>query len=204
MPGPFDGWYKIRVGALVVYVSDDGRYLFQGDLIDLDANVNLTDVDRNDARIEMMAAIPDSDKIRFAPDEPKYKVVIFTDIDCTYCRRMHAQIDDYMDRGIEVQYLLYPRNGPASPSWTKAERVWCSNDRNKALTLAKLDQSFQSSACDSSVVSEHYGIGRDINLSGTPAIVLPNGQMIPGYVEADRLAEQLEFSSKAAAAAEGD
>lgn len=189
---PIDGWYTIRRGAIVAYISADGRYLLQGDLIDLDEQANLSERARDEARRDMMTSVPDEETIVFAPDEVRHTVSVFTDVDCTYCRRLHSQIDQYLAKGIEVRYLLYPRNGPTSPSWATAERVWCAADRNKALTLAKLDEEFESQSCDTAQVSEHYAMGQDVGLRGTPAIVLEDGTMVSGYLPPDRLAEALE------------
>ena len=147
---PVNGWYTVQKGSIVAYISGDGRYLLQGDLIDLDNQVNLSEISRNDARRDLMASIEDEQTILFSPAKVKYRVSVFTDVDCTYCRRLHNQIDEYLAHGIEVRYLLYPRNGPASPAWSTSEDVWCASDRNDALTKAKLDQTFPSATCDSS------------------------------------------------------
>ena len=196
-PGPIDGWYTIQKGSIVAYISDDGRYLMQGDMIDLEEEINLTEASRNGARREMVANIDDSQVIKFSPSEVKHSVTVFTDTDCTYCRRLHSQIDEYLAHGIEIRYLLYPRNGPASPSWNVAEQVWCSSDRNEALTAAKLDRNFQTAACDASAVQDHYILGQDAGLSGTPAIVLQDGTLIGGYMPPDALNQQLERSGVA-------
>ncbi len=145
---PVNGWYTVQKGSIVAYVSEDGRYLLQGDLIDLDLNVNLSELSRNDSRRELVGALEDAQAILFSPGEVKHSVTVFTDIDCGYCRKLHAQIDGYLERGIEVRYVLYPRNGPASRAWSTSEDVWCSRDRGKALTAAKLDREFQTSKCD--------------------------------------------------------
>lgn len=186
-----DGWYTIRKGAIIAYISGDGRYLLQGDLIDLVAQENLSEKDRNMARAKMMSEIPDDQLIVFTPDVVRHTVSVFTDIDCTFCRRLHSQIDQYLDEGIQVRYFLYPRNGPASPSWTKAEHVWCAENRNEALTLAKLDKDFEFSNCDSSIVSTHYAMGQDVGLRGTPAIVLEDGTLFSGYLPPKQLSEAI-------------
>ena len=188
---PVDGWYTVRKGAIVVYISADGRYLLQGDIIDLDNQINLSENARNEARSDMMSAYPEDQMIIFSPDEKRYSVSVFTDVDCAFCRRLHSQIDEYMAQGIEIRYLLYPRNGPTSESWTKAEKVWCADDRKAALTQAKLDQTFPSHDCDPSVVSKHYAMGQDVGLRGTPAIVLEDGTLISGYMPPLQLAEAL-------------
>lgn len=191
-PSPIDGWYTIQKGSIVAYVSADGRYLLQGDLIDLDNQVNLTEASRNDARHAVMAAVSDEQTIIFAPKDVKYKVDVFTDVDCTFCRRLHSQIDDYLAQGIEVRYFLYPRNGPTSPSWGTAEEVWCSPDRNNALTMAKLDRKFASQDCDASVVQSHWSLGHEVGLTGTPAIILDDGSLISGYLPPDQLKARLD------------
>jgi len=188
---PVDGWYTVRKGAIVVYISADGRYLLQGDLIDLDEQVNLTENARNGARHDMLAAYPQEKMIVFSPEEKRFTVSVFTDIDCTFCRRLHNQIDEYLAEGIEIRYLLYPRNGPTSTSWATAEQVWCSDDRREALTLAKLDQHFESHDCDPSAVSSSYAMGQNIGLRGTPAIVLEDGTLISGYLPPARLLDAL-------------
>jgi thiol:disulfide interchange protein DsbC len=192
---PLPGWYTIRKGAIVAYISADGRYLLQGDVIDLQENTNLSEESRNDARVDMMAAVPNDQLIVFSPEHVEHTVSVFTDIDCTFCRRLHSQIDQYLEQGIEVRYFLYPRNGPKSPSWAKAENVWCANDRNEALTLAKLDKEFPTRTCDASIVSTHYSIGQDVGLRGTPAIVLDNGTLFSGYMPAEQLKQAIVASS---------
>ncbi len=144
------------------------------------------------ARRDLVAGLATDKTIHFSPVDPKYSVTVFTDIDCTYCRKLHSQIEDYMAAGIEVRYLLYPRNGPASKSWSTSENVWCAKDRNLALTAAKLDREFETSQCTSSAVTDHYALGRDIGLSGTPAIVLEDGTLIGGYLPPDQLAARLQ------------
>ena len=192
---PVDGWYTVQKGSIVAYVSSDGRYLLQGDLIDLDRGVNLTELSRNDARRVLVASLKDEDSILFSPAEVKHSVTVFTDIDCTYCRKLHSEIDQYMEQGIAVRYVLYPRNGRRSRAWTTSENVWCSKDRNDALTAAKLDREFETSSCDASMIARHYQLGQEIGLTGTPAIVTEDGTLIGGYVPAGALSSRLEQGS---------
>jgi len=128
----------------------------------------------------------------FSPKDPKYTVTVFTDVDCQYCRKLHSQIAEYNRLGIRVRYLLYPRTGPNTVSWTKAEQVWCSADRNEALTRAKLGQELKSKACTENPVARTYALGQDFALQGTPAIVMADGDMLPGYVPPDVLAQHLK------------
>ena len=189
---PIEGWYAVQKGSIVAYVSEDGRYLLQGDLIDLDQGVNLSELSRNDARRDIVAGLPDEDAILFAPAEVKHSVTVFTDIDCTYCRKLHNEIDEYMAQGIAVRYVLYPRNGMRSRAWSTSENVWCASNRNLALTAAKQDREFETSSCDASMVAKHYQLGQEIGLTGTPAIVTEDGELIAGYMPANALSMRLE------------
>jgi thiol:disulfide interchange protein DsbC len=191
-----DGWYKIQRGAIIAYISADGRYLMQGDMIDLDEQVNLTELARNGARRHLIESLGDGQVITFAPAEVKHTVTVFTDVECGYCRRLHSQINDYLANGIAIRYLLYPRNGPASRAWNTSEDVWCSPDRKSALTAAKLDHEFETQKCDASAVQDHYTLGQEIGLTGTPAIVLEDGELIAGYLPADQLSLRLEAKAK--------
>lgn len=189
---PIDGWYVVQKGSIVAYISEDGRYLLQGDLIDLDTQVNLSEQSRTTARRKLISAVDDDQFIAFTPSEVKFTVTVFTDIDCTYCRKLHSQIDDYLAQGIEVRYMLYPRNGPASRSWSTSEKVWCARDRNQALTDAKLDRSFETQKCDSSAITKHYMLGQDVGLTGTPAIIFEDGTLVSGYIPPATLSARLQ------------
>ena len=189
---PVDGWYTIQKGSVVAYVSGDGRYLLQGDMIDLDNQLNLSEQARTTARRELMSTVEDDEVILFSPDEVKHTITVFTDVDCTYCRKLHSEIDEYLAAGIEIRYLLYPRSGPASRSWNTSEDVWCARDRNRALTAAKLDREFETLKCDSSAITNHYKLGQDVGLSGTPAIVFDDGTLIGGYLPPAALATRLQ------------
>lgn len=192
---PIDGWYTVQKGSIVAYISDDGRYLLQGDLIDLDLQVNLSEQSRTDARRELVSALSDEESILFSPAEAQHSVTVFTDIDCTYCRKLHSEIDQYLEQGIAVRYVLYPRNGRSSRAWSTSEDVWCSADRGGALTAAKLDRKFQTTACDASMIARHYKLGQDVGLNGTPAIVFDDGTMIAGYMPAAQLKVRLSQAS---------
>ena len=190
---PVEGWYTLKKGMVIAYISEDGRYLFQGNLIDLDNQINLTELTRSRSRQILLSSVKEDQFITFSPNEVKHSVVVFTDIDCIYCRRLHSQIDEYLSAGIEIRYLLYPRNGPSSSSWEISENIWCSLDRNDALTAAKLDKNFDSSDCNMSAVSEQYTLGQNVGLTGTPAMVFENGSLVNGYLPPNELLNRLQM-----------
>jgi thiol:disulfide interchange protein DsbC len=191
---PIAGIYELTHGADIAYVTADGKYGISGDLIDLAKNDDLTEVHRRDVRAKLIGAIPESEMLVFGPRDPKYTVTVFTDVDCAYCRQLHSQIAQYNQLGIRVRYLFYPRSGPNTESWTKAEEVWCSSNRNEALTLAKRGMALPTKPCANNPVARQYALGRDFDLKGTPAIVMANGELVPGYLPPLVLAQRLKES----------
>jgi len=194
-PSEMTGLYEVVIGPRLFYVSADGRYMIQGDLIDLEAKKNLTEPKLAKARVDSIAKVGLDKMIVFKPDKPKYSVSVFTDIDCGYCRKLHSEIDQYMAEGIEIHYLFYPRAGKDSESYDKAVSVWCSDDRNKALTEAKKGKKIEAKTCDNPVL-EHMALGTELGMRGTPLIVTEHGTPLPGYVPAKRLAQVLKREDK--------
>jgi len=189
---PVPGLWELTRNTDIAYVTADGKYAFSGDLIELGTNKNLTELHRRDLRLKAIAAIPESEMLVFGPHDPKYTITVFTDVDCPYCRKLHSQITEYNQLGIRVRYLPYPRTGPNSASWTKAEQVWCAPDRNEALTRAKLGQELKGKVCPNNPVARSYALGQEFAIEGTPAIIMPNGEMLPGYLPPDVLAQRLK------------
>jgi thiol:disulfide interchange protein DsbC len=186
---PVAGLLEVSVGADVYYISQDGKYFMQGEMMDLDTRVNLTEQSRTRARGEYLAGFSDETAITFAAEDEQYKVLVFTDIDCPYCRKLHREMADYNERGITVQYLFFPRSGPGTDSWAKADAVWCSSSRQQAMTDAKSGTVVEAEEdCGETAVAAHYKLGKDLGIAGTPAIFTESGQLIVGY----RSAEDLE------------
>ncbi len=193
---PVAGLYEVAVGANVVYLSREGRYLIQGDMVDLQGNANLTESRRGDLRNKVLGEVGADQMIVFSPDKVKHSITVFTDIDCAYCRKLHREMADLHNFGIEVRYLFWPRSGPNTESWAKAEKVWCAADRNSALTSAKAGNPVVGDVCKGTPLNQHYKLGRDVGLRGTPAIVTQSGRLISGYLPAPQLAVELDRDNK--------
>jgi thiol:disulfide interchange protein DsbC len=199
---PIPGLYEVTMGGLIAYVSSDGKYLLSGNVYDLDTQTNLTAARRNAARAKALAAAQDDQMIVFSPPNPKMTVTVFTDIDCGFCRRFHSQIADINKAGVRVRYMMYPRTGPGTESWRKAETVWCAKDRRDALTRAKRGEEVKGKACaEGSAIKVQYSLGEDLGVEGTPAIFTPSGDYIGGFMTPEQLVQTIQESQNAAAAA---
>lgn len=193
-PSPLPGVYEVQSGLNFGYVSADGEYLIEGDLVRLSTGETITENGRKKERLVAVAKLGANNLIEFAPpaDKIKHTITVFTDVDCGYCRMLHSQIADYNARGIAIRYAFFPRTGPNTESFRKAEVVWCSADRKTALTNAKLTGQVSGSPNCKNPVLEQYTTGASIGVRGTPALVLEDGELVPGYQPPDQLAQMLD------------
>ena len=190
-PSPVTGLKELITNKGVLYASPDGQYLMQGTLIDLNNRNNLTEQALNGVRVEGLKEYEDSMIVYKAPNE-KHSITVFTDISCGYCRKLHRELDDLLDAGITVKYLAFPRGGLQGSGYADLMNVWCARDQQEALTEAKSGTSTKVVAGCSAPVAEHYQLGQSFGISGTPAIILEDGTMIPGYQPAAALKAALE------------
>ena len=190
-PAVIKGLFEVVVGANIYYVSEDGKYLLQGRLVDVAARKDLTEEKLNVTRKLAIEKMGQANMIVFKPKITKYTVTIFTDIDCGYCRKLHSEIDQYLAQGITIQYLFFPRAGKGSDSYNKAVSVWCAEDRNAALTAAKKDQKLPEKTC-TNPIDRHMQLAAEFDVKGTPMIISENGNVYPGYLPAKQLVEALE------------
>lgn len=189
-PSEINGLYEVVAGSNIFYASEDGKYLIQGQLFDAEAKKNITESKLAGVRKSAIEKIGEQNMIVFKAPIQKYAVTVFTDIDCGYCRKLHSEIDQYLAQGITVRYMFYPRAGKGSDSYAKAVSVWCSADRNKALTAAKKGDLPDAKQCDSPV-DLHMQLAESFGVNGTPMIVTAAGNILPGYVPAAQLAKAL-------------
>ncbi len=183
---PIAGLYEVAVGPRLFYVSADGRYLLHGQMIDIKTRENLTESKMAKAKKKAIEQMGEQNMVIFAPEKYDHTVTVFTDIDCGYCRKLHNDMEGYNDKGIRVRYMFFPRAGVGSKSYQKAVSVWCSDDRNKAMTQAKNGMPLAEKDCENPVRQEMI-LGQLLGVTGTPAIFLEDGQMVPGYVPPDKL-----------------
>ena len=176
-----------------IYTTKDGRYLLTGDLLQITENgiANVSERNRATRRQKQMAAFGSDGVITFPADgDEKAEIAVFTDIDCPYCRKMHDEVPELNSYGITVHYYGFPRSGPDTPSFRKYVSVWCSDDQQAAMDDAKAGKAVEAESCENPVQAQ-YNLGGQVGVTGSPAIVLEDGNMVRGYVPAKQLAEGL-------------
>jgi len=198
-PSAVAGLYEVIFGSTVYYFSADGKHMLGGPLVELASRRNLSaaalqKVEREQLvpqRLAFLNNLRDADAIVFAAAKPLHRVTVFTDIDCGYCRELHRHIEQYNAAGITVRYVAFPRAGVGSASFKKAENVWCASDRKAALTDAKSGKATVDRACKNPVADQFHA-GEKLGVSGTPAILLDDGRLLPGYMPPDELKRVLD------------
>jgi thiol:disulfide interchange protein DsbC len=189
-PTPVAGLYEAVVGTRVVYISADGNYMFNGDLVDLTVRKNLSEARRATLINKVLDQIGEANMIVIGPAKPKRTITVFTDVDCPYCAKLHLEVPELTKNGVKVRYLLFPRGGLESETYKRSVAVWCAADRVKAIGIAKNGGKIDMKTCDNPV-AKHYQMGKDLGIEGTPTILLDDGQILPGYLPAARLLDTL-------------
>lgn len=182
------GLYEVTVGTQVVYMDKNARYMVNGDMIDLATRKNLTDAAKSGIRLSAISKITEDDMLVYTPKKVDHTVTVISDVDCYYCRRLHSEMDQYLENNIKVRYIFLPLKGKAS--YDKTVSVWCAKDRNKALDLVKRGGNIEPLTCDNPI-EKHVAVGRDLGVRGTPGIILESGELLPGYVEISELVKKL-------------
>jgi len=188
---PIEGLYEVVFGTRVVYVSGDGRYILQGQMDDLETGDQITDQRKSVLRKAVVKDLKESDMIIYGNKDAKHTITVFTDLDCGYCRKLHGQMDQYIEQDIRIRYLAWPRAGIPSQAATDITSVWCADDPKKAMDIAKSGGLVEPRDCDNPVASQ-FSLGQSLGINGTPALLLESGEIIPGYVPPARLRAELD------------
>jgi len=191
-----DGVYQTRFGNKFAYLIDGGRYVFIGDLVDLKTAQNLTELSRRELVVEELAGFGEDKQIIFPADNEELAVLnVFTDTSCGYCQQLHKEVKYLQEAGISVHYYPYPRGGSRGPGYADLKKVWCADDQQRAMGIAKKAETgslASSETCESaSYVDDGYLLGNRIGVTGTPALFASDGAMFNGYVPYQQLIPQL-------------
>lgn len=200
-PSDVDSLYSFLLEGNLYYISDDGKYLIDGKMLDITTekirNVSqerLSQLDKmkSPMRKREMAKLKEEDMVVFKAPNEEHVISVFTDIDCGYCQKMHRERNDYLSRGITIRYLAYPRAGINSPSGEKLKGIWCASDPQTAMTEAKLERKYREGRCETPF-AQHMSLVRKFGIRGTPGIVLENGDVIGGYQPAEIMRQRLDL-----------
>lgn len=199
MSGPVPHFTTAVVNGQPLYISDDGRYVLQGQLYDLVDGVDITAAREAGYRAKVLDTLTGRDRIRFAPPHPLYRVTAFVDTDCGYCKVLVSNLDSYLAQGIEVDMVAFPRGGIVNnPAYDVAQNVWCAADPHTALRNVFAGKPVTSRSC-ANPVAKDFQIGVKLRLVGTPSILTDDGTILGGMVPATVLRRKLDDLARARA-----
>ena len=194
---PVSGFYQVVIGMRVVFISDDGKYMINGALIDINSRENITETASAAVRIKMLKDIPESSMIIFEgnKDGALYgrNISIFTDVDCPYCKKLHREVPQLSEAGITIRYLAYPRNGTQTSTYQDMVSIWCAKDQKAALEQAlESGNSAQVASKCNHPVQDHMMYAGMFEVRWTPFMIFDNGQAIPGYAPAVEIINEMK------------
>ena len=191
-PSPVSGMSTVLTDSGVLYVTEDGKHIIQGPMYDVSGAqpVNVT----NQLLMKNLNALEKEMIVYKAPKE-QHVITVFTDITCGYCHKLHEQMSDYNALGITVRYLAFPRQGLESQAEQQMKAIWCAKDKKKAFDDVMAGKAATPASCDIDI-ADHYALGVQLGVSGTPAIVLSNGTLVPGYQPPKEMKEFLDEHQK--------
>ncbi|MEP5230062.1 MAG: thioredoxin fold domain-containing protein [Alloalcanivorax sp.] len=194
---PMAGMLALEVnGGETVYMSEDGRFIMIGKLLELKDGevVNPAEQRLEKVRAEGIKTLNKDDMITYAAEDEKAEVFVFTDITCGYCRKLHRHIDEYMASGVTVHYLAFPRGGPTTKAAASMRHIWCAQDRQQALSDAKLNDTINKAELGECAkpVDEQYELGLTFGVRGTPAIYTTEGKQLGGYLTPEDMLKRLD------------
>lgn len=182
------GLFQVFVGTDVVFMTGDAKFLVMGNVIDMRTRENLTETAKTAMRQKSLAALDVSSMIEFpAKGEVKHRLTVFTDVDCPYCKKFHKEVPKLNEAGISVRYMAFPRSGIDTPSFKKMEAIWCADDKQKAMDEMKNQNKTPTSKACASPIKQHLAEVDKFGLSGTPALIFENGDLVPGYIPAEEI-----------------
>ena len=184
-PSQLEGYYEVILTDPfidVMYISTDGKYVIQGAVTDLELMTNISTNRINSIKLNILESISDSDKIVFKAKEEKYVINVFTDVDCPYCAKLHANMRQMNDLGITVKYLASPLEQLHPNAQSAMEKIWCAEDRELAMHNYKSKRYLPDSPDCINPVSDQLAISKQLGVNGTPSIFFENGTNLPGYL----------------------
>lgn len=200
---PGQDLYEVELtSGEILYSTADGQYFVYGSLFKATQGelVNMTAKRNDEKRLALMERLNPKDMVVFQSKGSEKAVInVFTDVDCGYCRKLHREVPRLNELGVTVRYLAYPRAGIYSDqkrtkftgSYKKLKSVWCDSDRPAAMNKAKATGFIKENLdCDAPIEAQ-LALGGEFGVRGTPAIVLQDGELLPGYMPADELAKKI-------------
>ena len=192
---PYSGLFEVYLDGQVVYVDAKAEYVFSGDVIELKSRRNLTQARLSQLQAVKWDTLPLNNALKTVKGDGSRKLVVFSDVDCPYCRRFEAELKKVDN--ITIYTFLYPIEGLHPKAVQASKQIWCAPDRNKAwedyISSGAVPKNEGQCA---NPIDETVALGAKLKVSGTPTLFFANGQRVPGMVPAAQLERLLATNAQ--------
>lgn len=192
---PYLGLYEVVVGGELFYTDEKGTYLFFGHVVDPQTRQSLTSErvqQIKEARRISPASLPLESAIKAVRGNGKRKLVVFSDPNCPYCKRLEKELANISD--ITIYTLLYPVLNGSMPT---ATAIWCSPDRLKAWDDFMLRGVAPTGKTCETPLETLIEAGKKNGVNGTPTLIFADGAVVPGMISADTIEKKLSSATAA-------
>jgi thiol:disulfide interchange protein DsbC len=196
---PVDGLCEIALESKgrkgIVYVDISKQYLISGSILNIKTKENLTQAKLIEINKVDVSQIPLDDALIMGDKEAKHRVIVFSDPDCPYCEKLHREMKKVLEKRTDIVFFIkmYPLPFHKN-AYKKSQSIVC----EKSLDLledAFAKKSLPEPKCETAALDENIELAKKLGIQGTPAIILPNGSIIPSYKDADSLISLIDNQS---------
>ncbi len=198
VPGLWRVDMKMNDKTWPLYLDYSKSYLISGNIIQLDNRQNLTENHYRQLNPVDISTLPLDDALLLGDPQAKTKVVVFTDPHCPYCSKLHQEMKKALDVRPDIAWLI--KLMPLKKNSREAvETILC----EKSLEL--LDAAFAGKqlappTCKNESIDQTLQVAAGLGIRSTPTLIMPNGQIMPGYKQLDHLLKVVDENTPAAEA----
>jgi thiol:disulfide interchange protein DsbC len=181
VPGMWVAEVEKGENKLPVYIDFSKQYLLSGSVIRLNDKENLTK--QRSARMNKVdvSRVPLDDALLLGKQSAKTKVIVFTDPECPYCKKLHEELTEVVrvDPNIAFLIKLFPlKMHPNAYGISKS--IVC-HDSMELLELSFAGKPVPPANCETNVVDQTLALGPELGVRSTPTLIMPDGLVVPGY-----------------------
>jgi len=181
------GLYEVQLGRDILYSDEKGNYFIQGDIVDVKAKRNLTEVRKVKLSQIKFSDLPLDLAVKTVRGTGRRIFATFEDPNCGYCKKLAKDMVGMTD--VTMYTFLIPILSADSGVKTKA--ISCAADPSKAWNDWMVKGTVPAAAACETKVDKVMALAEKLGVHGTPTIFLHNGERIPGAIPAAQLEDAL-------------
>lgn len=193
---PFSGLYEVFLDGQIIYTDEKFSFLIvEGKVIDPVTKRNVTGERLDELNKVDFSALPLDQAIKVVKGNGSRKLVVFSDPDCPFCKRLEQkELVNITD--VTIYTFLYPLEQLHPDAVNKSKAIWCSADRAKAWTDWVMNNQLPKAGttCDTPV-EKIAVLGRRLGVSSTPTLIFADGKRILGAYPAKDIEQALSAAT---------